>query len=177
MFEKQKTIGEGCDYATLEEAFEKAPAGTHLLIKPGEYHFDHELVFNKSFALQTDDDEKLATLIAPSIKFNMEPSCFAVFSRVNFDGYCQFLNGCTASFEVCDFTSKKTDKNAIITVNNSAPTFRFCKFHDFPKYGIDYVEGRGGICTDCEFVNIGCEGDPIKITPPSRPFHEHYKKL
>lgn len=175
MFEKQNTVGEGCDYATIEEALEKAPAGTHLLLKPGEYVFDHDIVFKTSFALQSDDDEKLATIIAPNIIFDMTPNIFTVISRVSFDGHVVLKSGATVSFECCNFTSKQTEENAICTVTASSPTFRFCTFSNFPKHAIEYCESRGGILTDCMFDGIKAEGDPIKINPPARPMHEHNK--
>ena len=173
MFEKQKTVGEGCDFATIPEALEKAEAGTHLLIKPGEYKYTENIVISKAIALQTDDDEKLATISAPEIIMDMDPSVFCVFSRVAFDGHLILKSGTTASFEACNFTSSNTDLNSIVTVTASSPTFRFCTFSNFPKHAIEYCESRGGICTDCTFVNIKAEGDPIKINPPAKPFHEH----
>ena len=173
MFEKQKTVGEGCDFATLPEALEKAESGTHLLLKPGEYKFTENIVFKKALAIQTDDDNLIATISAPQIIFDMEPSVFVVCSRISFNGHVIMKSGTTATFEVCNFTSPYTDENAICTIISSAPTLRFCTFSDFPKHAIEYCESKGGICTDCTFVNIKCEGDPIKINPPARPFHEH----
>jgi len=175
MFEVDQTVGIDCDYPNLKEAMSKIEPGIHLLLKPGEHKFDETVLINKNVALQSDHEEEFATVMAPEILFDAGPEVFMVVTHVRFVGHVVISGGSTVCFEGCEFSSTNEEFNSILQVKSSAPTFRMCRFYDFSKHAIEYLESRGGICTDCIFENIRATGDPIIKGPGAKPFHEHNK--
>ena len=175
MFEEDITVGPESDYLSLVEALDKVKSGVHLLLKPIEFKFEENLIIKKSFAIQSDHEEILATIKAPNIIFDMTPDIFTVISHLRFDGHIIIKGGATINFEGCEFTSSIIEENSIVSVISSSPTFRMCKFYNFPKFAIEYLESRGGILTDSLFENIQVSGEPIFKGPGTKPHHEHNK--
>ena len=173
MFEIQKKVGDDGDFQTLDEALKSEETGVTLLISSEKEHvFTDKLVINKSFALQSFDDN-LATIKAPQIVFEMLPNVFCSCTKLKFIGQVEVIGGSTTSFELCHFYCND-EASSIVNVRDSSPTFRMCYFHDFNGAGVSYYGTRGGMIFDCVFENVS--GEMIQCNDKARPMSEHNSK-
>ena len=169
MFENSQIVGPEGAYKTLEEALAKCTEKTALLMTPGEHACTGPIAITPAVtALQAENPGEV-TIKAPTISFDLMPSAFLVVTNINFDGNVVISGGSTVSFEHCSFTAH--DGDAIVTVTDSSPNFRFCTFREFTGNGVSYNGSRGGIITDCTFENV--KGESIVKTGQARPLTEH----
>ena len=168
MFENAEIIGPEGKYKTIEEALTNCAEKTALLLSPGVYESHEPLSIPRALTLQAENPGDV-TIKAPAIIFDLAPQVFIVVTNINFDGNVTISGGSTVSFEHCTFTAH--DKDAIVTVTDSSPNFRYCTFRDFPGVGVSYNGSRGGIITDCTFD--GVKGEAIVKNQAARPFNEH----
>ena len=172
MFSVVKSCGPDGDYQDLVIALKELPDGEALVLKKGGvYSFTEPLTFRRTIVLQPETEESI-TITAPLIKFDAPPKIFMVMNLINFVGKVEVTGGSTVTFDRCSFTCP-SESNAIITVTDSSPNIRMCHFHDFPGYGLEYLNSKGGILTDCVFEKIGKDSF-VKIGA-AKPYHSNNK--
>lgn len=170
MFEKFKTCGPDGDYHDLITALRDIPENYGLALKKGiEYTYTEPIIINRSVAIQPAIEEPIK-IIAPSFQFSAPSNAMVVANLIDFVGKVEITNGSTCSFDRCSFTCPEPG-NAIMTVTDSTPNIRMCRFYDFPGYGVEYLNSKGGIITDCVFEKIG--KDPINKVGEAKPYHQY----
>ena len=170
MFSVFKSCGPNGDYSDLLTAIKELPDGEGLVLKKGgTYSLTEPLILQRSIVIQPESEESI-TITAPIIKVDAPSNVLIVINLIHFIGKVEITGGTTVTFDRCSFTCPD-EANAIIKVVDSSPNIRMCKFHDFPGFGLEYHNSKGGILTDCVFEKIGKE--PISKIGEAKPYHSN----
>ncbi len=150
------------DYRSIGEAVRSVPAGTRILVRPGEYH--ETLLLDKAVEIAADGEPGSVVVEVKGA------ACLAVrggapllrgltlHSRGGVDArrhYAVEITGGEPRLEDCDILCT-SQQGVNVQGANAKPHLSRCRIHDSKTGGIVFSEGAGGTLEDCAiFANGG----------------------
>ena len=159
-------------FETLEEAYEKAPDGAIITIKPGKYELSKTLVINRkvTFRGETGDPESVVIDCPDFDAFKItggSPSfqnLTAISGGDEGNAFC--VTGGTPQFFRCIITSRKTS-GMVIKGKETSPVVEQCLIKDCGGSGVYIGEEARGEFRGCDIYGNDAAG--IGVTESANP--------